>query len=140
MKQIGVTMKIHGSCHCGQVTYIAEVDPERVNICHCSDCETLTGSAYRVSVPTLVKDFVLETGAPKEYIKVAESGVERAQVFCSNCGSPLYTYAVGQPTIYGLRTGCIAERNQLFPSRQIWCESALDWSMNIEALPARGRE
>jgi len=133
-------MKVHGSCHCGRVTYNAEVDPQRVNICHCSDCQALTGSAYRVSVATKVEDFVLETGEPKVYTKVAESGAERAQVFCSNCGSPLYAYAVGHPTTYGLRTGCIAERSELVPRMQIWCESAQDWSMNIEALPARGRE
>ena len=36
-------MKVTGSCHCGQITYEAEVDPETVRVCHCTDCQKLTG-------------------------------------------------------------------------------------------------
>jgi hypothetical protein len=43
-------MKIDGQCHCGLVSYEAEIDPELVSICHCTDCQTLTGSPYRVTV------------------------------------------------------------------------------------------
>jgi hypothetical protein len=44
-------MKVQGSCHCGQVTYEAEVDPEKVSLWNCTDCQMLTGSAFRVLVP-----------------------------------------------------------------------------------------
>jgi hypothetical protein len=47
-------MKVEGSCHCGQISFEAEVDPLTVSICHCTDCQTLTGSAYRVTVPSPV--------------------------------------------------------------------------------------
>ena len=43
-------MKIDGSCHCGAIRYEAEVDPGDVSICHCTDCQKLTGSAFRVTV------------------------------------------------------------------------------------------
>ncbi len=43
-------MRIDGGCHCGFVTYEAEIDPDDVGICHCSDCQALTGTAFRVSV------------------------------------------------------------------------------------------
>ena len=43
-------MKIDGSCHCGAIRYEAEVDPGGVSICHCTDCQKLTGSAFRVTV------------------------------------------------------------------------------------------
>jgi hypothetical protein len=38
-------MKIDGTCRCGQITYAAVVDPDTVAICHCKDCQTLTGAA-----------------------------------------------------------------------------------------------
>ena len=133
-------MKVHGACHCGSIRYEADVDPSRVTICHCTDCQKLTGSAFRVSVPTSRDDFVLLAGSPTTYIKTAESGAKRAQVFCQKCGSPVYVYAVDNPTTFGLRIGCIDERQHLPPRKQIWCQSALAWSMNIGDLPQRDRE
>ena len=44
-------MKVTGACHCGTITIEGEADPEKVTICHCTDCQTGTGSAFRVSVP-----------------------------------------------------------------------------------------
>ena len=32
-------MNVTGGCHCGQITYEAEVDPTTVRVCHCSDCQ-----------------------------------------------------------------------------------------------------
>jgi hypothetical protein len=43
-------MKVQGRCHCGKITYEAELDPAAVASCHCTDCQMLTGTAYRVSV------------------------------------------------------------------------------------------
>jgi hypothetical protein len=40
-------MKIDRRCHCGYITYEAEIDPEKVMICHCTDCQTLSGPAFR---------------------------------------------------------------------------------------------
>jgi hypothetical protein len=84
-------MQVHGSCHCGSIRYEAQVDPNRTTICHCSDCQRLTGSAYRVSVPALEGSFQLLSGLPSVYVKTGDSGSRRAQAFCSNCGSPLFT-------------------------------------------------
>jgi hypothetical protein len=52
-----LTMHIDGQCHCGRVTYQADIDPERVSICHCTDCQTLTGSPYRVTVILLRQEY-----------------------------------------------------------------------------------
>ena len=133
-------MMIAGSCHCGAIRYQAEVDPTRVTICHCKDCQRLTGAAYRVSVGTTREAFVLERGTPKIYVKKADSGASRAQVFCPECGSPLFTYDLADSAAYGLRVGCIDQRSELIPSKQIWCRSALPWSMDIAALPRRDAE
>ena len=43
-------MEIDGQCHCGRVTFQADIDPANVSICHCTDCQNLTGSPYRVTV------------------------------------------------------------------------------------------
>jgi hypothetical protein len=87
-------MKIDGHCHCGEITFEAEVDPDALNICHCTDCQTLSGTAFRVNIPAPAEHFVLLSGTPKTYIKMAESGNKRLHAFCGNCGTPIYACAV----------------------------------------------
>ena len=129
-------MHIDGGCHCGNITYEAEVDPDMVSICHCSDCQMLTGTAYRVNVRVNKQDFKLRGGTPKTYIKTAESGNKRAHAFCMECGTPIYSTSVdADPQVYGLRVGTAQQRAQLPPKKQGWCRSAMPWAMNIDALP-----
>jgi hypothetical protein len=84
-------MNIEGGCHCGKLTFSAEVDPEQVFICHCTDCQTLSGSAYRTVVPAIEGSFAMLTGYPKIYFKTADNGSKRRQAFCSDCGTPIFS-------------------------------------------------
>ena len=127
-------MKVDGRCHCGQIRYEAKIDPGKVSVCHCTDCQTLTGTAYRVSVPVMAGDLVFQVGAPKIYIKTAESGNRRAQAFCANCGTPLYSADAQDPQLYFMRVGTMSQRAALAPTRQIWCRSALPWAADIRDL------
>lgn len=127
-------MEVHGSCHCGLIKFSAEVDPKLTSICHCNDCQKLTGTAFRLSVPAITGTFQIESGEPKIYVKVAESGSRRAQAFCPECGSPLFTYGVENPTAIGLRVGALDERSQLPPTWQKWCSSSMPWVQHISQL------
>ena len=132
-------MHIDGGCHCGHIKFEAEIDPATVSICHCSDCQTLTGSAFRVTVPAPKSGFKLLQGQPAIYVKTAESGAQRAHGFCPECGTPVYATAVTDPQVYGVRVGTVRQRAELRPRRQSWCRSALGWAMNIEALPQNSK-
>ena len=131
-------MKVDGGCYCGQIRYEAEVDPDKVVICHCTDCQTLSGSAFRTVVPTNEGSFKLLSGEPRVYVKTGESGNKRVQTFCPACGSPIYSGPVGDAAkVVSLRVGTIRQRDQLKPMRQIWCKSAAPWINDLKALPAR---
>ncbi len=127
-------MHIDGGCHCGLIRYEAEIDPEAVGICHCTDCQTLSATAFRTVVPAKKSDFKL-TGQPKIYVKTAESGNKRAQAFCPECGTQLYATSASDAQVFSIRVGTARQRAQLTPKRQIWCRSALGWAMNLEAIP-----
>jgi hypothetical protein len=71
-------MKIDGHCHCGQITFEADVDANALTICHCTDCQRLTGSTFRANISAPVAHFVLRSGTPKSYVKTAESGTNAA--------------------------------------------------------------
>ena len=131
-------MKIDGGCHCGQVRYEAEIDPEKVTICHCTDCQSLSGSAFRTVAPSLEGGFTLLSGELKTYVKIADSGRERALGFCPNCGSNIYATDPGEgPKAYNIRVGTARQRRELRPRSQIWCGSALDWVEEVGAMPKR---
>jgi hypothetical protein len=132
-------MHITGGCHCGAITYEAEIDPATVGLCHCTDCQILSGSAFRATVP-VKKEALKLTGQPKIYVKTAESGNKRAQAFCPECGTHLYATSVDDQKIFGVRTGTSHQRAQLRPARQIWCQSAQPWAQDISALPKLERQ
>ncbi|WDE08902.1 GFA family protein [Thalassomonas viridans] len=126
-------MKITGGCHCGELKYQARIDPDKVLICHCTDCQQLSGTAFRTVVVSEPDGLIFTRGQAKEYIKTAESGNKRAQGFCANCGSAIYaTSADKSNRIYGIRVGSVHQRNELVPSSQIWCRSSVPW---LEQLP-----
>ena len=96
-------MRVDGGCHCGKITYEADIDPDKAGLCHCTDCQTLTSSAFSLFVPVPKENFRLR-GEPRVYVKTGESGNRRAQAsaqnaaraftrarrkirWCSTCGS-----------------------------------------------------
>lgn len=130
-------MKIDGHCYCGRISFEAEVDPGAVTICHCTDCQRLTGSAFRANIQTPAAQFVLTGDMPKSYVKTAESGNKRRHAFCGDCGTPIFACAVDDPPTYSLRVGTITQRAALSPRRQIWRRSALAWVDGLAEIPAR---
>jgi hypothetical protein len=127
-----MSMNVTGRCHCGRISYEAIVDAKKVTLCHCTDCQTLTGSAYRATVPASAETFTLHGSPPSTYVKTAESGARRVHAFCPQCGAPIYSASIDGPKTYSLRVGCLDQRSTLRPSRQIWCRSALPWAMSLE--------
>ena len=133
-------MKVDGSCHCGQLTFEAEIDPQAVRICHCTDCQTMSGSAYRVTVAAPAATFAIRSGQPKIYVKIADSGKPRAHAFCANCGTQIYSAAPQDPPAYSVRVGTLKQRAQLAPRSQIWYRSALPWTSDLRKVPQIDRQ
>ena len=128
-------MKIDGGCHCGYITYEADADPDKASICHCTDCQTLSGTAFRTSIPAPDHAFRITAGEPTVYVKIAESGAKRAQGFCPRCGSPIYATAPGDGAkVYNIRVGTVRQRDRIVPKQQIWCRSQQHWLGEIGAI------
>lgn len=130
-------MKINGGCHCGHITYQAEVDPEKVVICNCLDCQQLSGSPFRSVAFTKENAFTLLSGELKVYLKTGGSGAKRQQAFCPECGSSIYSTSEEGGPLYGIRTGSIdrSQRNQLVPKKSIFVRTEQSWINNIASMP-----
>lgn len=134
-------MQITGQCHCGAVRFTARVDPARVFVCHCADCQVISGGPFRAVVPVPVDQVELH-GTPKQYVKVAASGNRRAQAFCGDCGTQLFATEADVPKTLNIRLGCVNERAGLEPRLQVWQDSAMPWLTRLADVPAhrQGRD
>jgi hypothetical protein len=130
-------MDIDGRCHCGAIAFEGEADPAQTTICHCTDCQAITGSAFRINIRVAGKDFRLTRGEPARYLKTtSDSGNKRVQAFCPNCGTQLFASAPGDdPPAYTVRVGTLRQREQLSPTAQQWWRSAQGWVTGLAGLP-----
>lgn len=130
-------MKITGSCHCGNINYSAEIVPEKIILCHCIDCQKMSGAPYRGVVISSDETFSM-TGTIKDYVKkTAASGTPRAQGFCPECGTHIYATAIGDMPAdtarpYMIRLGTVDNNETLKPTAEIWCDSRQAWVDPIE--------
>ena len=131
-------MKVDGACLCGSVQYEAEIDPDRVVVCHCTDCQVNSGTAFGLVAQITDGGFFLKSGALKEFEKTANSGRIRKLSFCPECGTRIHARTDGDPSaFFGLRVGTVRQRKELLPNLQVWCRSALPWVSEIQSLPKR---
>ncbi len=129
-------MKIDGACLCGAYAYEAEINPEKVIVCHCTDCQVSSASAYRFGVMVAREQYRELRGTLKSFVKTAESGAARALHFCPECGTSIYGADPEGATHFSLRLGTARQRGQLAPKAQVWHRSALPWVGSVAGLRA----
>lgn len=134
-------IEVTGQCHCGNIAYEAVFDPDKVQICHCLDCQRLTGSAFRVTIAASPDAFRLLRGEPRIYLKVADSGSRRRHAFCGDCGAPVFRHPTDNNPNYSLRVGGLDQKDALSaPRRQIWVKRRLPWVPEIGQIPEVGEQ
>ncbi len=133
-------MKIDGGCHCGFIAYEGDADPAKASICNCTDCQKLSGSAFRTVVPVDGASFRM-TGQPTVYVKTGDSGNKREQAFCPRCGSPIYSAPPGpDPKPRFIRVGTLRQRDQFIPKSQLWGRSQQRWVDAIAGIPKQEKQ
>ena len=120
-------MQINGTCLCGDIIWQASIDPKLAGVCHCTDCQTVGGSAFQFTTRVAREDFELLIGELTAYVKVAESGNSRAMSFCGRCATMILTGNTDDTGLLSLRLGSCEQKHELSPQFQIWCQSSMDW-------------
>ena len=114
-------MNVDGTCLCGQIKFEADIDPKTTTICHCTDCQINSGTAFGYVVGAVDNSFKVLRGELSFYIKIADSGAKRELAFCGKCGTRICARPVKkQSGFFGLRVGTIRQRRGLQSKRQVW--------------------
>jgi hypothetical protein len=117
---------IEGGCLCGRVHYSADAEPAFVSVCHCTDCQKFSGSAFAtvVGVPAPALSV---TGTLKTFTKVGDCGKPIHRRFCPECDCGIMDEADALPGIVMIYVGTLDDRSWVKPVSQIYCDSSQPW-------------
>jgi len=127
--------QITGHCLCGQVTYTAEAEPLMHGVCHCSDCQHQTGSAFSVFVAIPREALTVEGKTLGSFTTQGEEhGTANERMFCSACGSPIASFVEVVPDLAFVKVGTLDDASWVKPTIEIWGRSAQPWSPDFEDI------
>jgi hypothetical protein len=118
--------QITGGCLCGKVRYSANAEPAFVGICHCTDCQKFSGSAFAVVVGVPEAGFSVQ-GKLATYSKTGDTGKLVERRFCPECGSSIVEATATMPGIPMIFSGTLDDPSWVKPAMQLFCDSAQRW-------------
>lgn len=116
-----------GGCQCGQLRYEISGDPVVVAACHCTQCQSQSGSAFSMSVVVPSGCFRWLSGEAKTWQTVADSGAEKRCVFCPECGVRIYNALGGMPVTVNVKPGTLDDTSGIEPQLHVWLASRQAW-------------
>ena len=130
----------HGGCLCDLIRYRLTDEPLTLYVCHCTDCQRRTGSAFALSMVVLKSALELLQGDPRTYA-VTSDGLQRRGKFCAECSTRLWGEPVKFPQVVVVQPGTLDDTTWLHPIGHIWTRSAQPWvsipkdTVNFEGQP-----
>lgn len=122
-----------GSCLCGGVQFRIESELAPIQVCHCSQCRKAQGTPMVTNTPVAETAFRLLQGG--ELLKAFESSPGKQRVFCSHCGSPIYSKKDTLPGVLRIRAGLINEPLTVRPVAHFHTGSKTNWWPINDDLP-----
>ena len=97
----------NGACLCGGIRFTITGELAPIQVCHCSQCRQAQGGPFATNIPVDAAKLAIHSG--QELMRRYESSPGKTRVFCSVCGSPIYSERASMPGIVRLRAGLLAE-------------------------------
>jgi hypothetical protein len=127
MRATRPVLPMTGGCACGTIRYEITSFPLLLYSCHCTDCQTISGSAFALNMPVATTGFRIVTGRPKAWRRLSPSGAEVLSWFCGDCGGRLYGERLSRPESMTIRAGTLDDTAWLVPSAHMFMKSAQPW-------------
>jgi hypothetical protein len=124
---------IVGGCLCNGVRYEYDGSIEEISMCHCSVCRKAQGSAFVAISPVETSMFRVIKG--QELLREFRVVPHKARVFCSHCGSPIYSSRDDLPGVVRLRLGTVETPFECQHAYHIYVASKAAWETIGDGLP-----
>jgi hypothetical protein len=123
---------VTGRCLCGRVRFELTERPSVWGYCHCNRCQRRTGAA--ASPNAAIDASWLRILSGEEVIRAYRPPDGFDKLFCSECGSGLFSRNPQDPSVMGVRLGVLDEPPDGPPSWRQHVGSAASW----EPIPDDG--
>jgi hypothetical protein len=121
------TISARGRCRCGHVQFVLREEPIAFYLCHCTDCQAESGSAFGQSM-LVRKEAIDEVAGPtREQRFESEDGRRRRATYCADCHTFVWSYSEDVPQLRGLNAGGLEASAGLAPYGNMWTRSARPW-------------
>ncbi len=116
-----------GGCLCGAVRYRLNGDPITFYVCHCTDCQTASGSSFALSMLVPRDAIELLRGVPELHEVDLPDGRRKRANRCPICATNVWGAPHRFPQILNLHPGTLDDTSWLEPVGHIWTRSAQPW-------------
>ena len=110
-----------GGCQCGQVRYTINALPYVFYLCHCTECQRHTSSAFGESLRVNTSDLRID-GNLKTFRRVSEAGSVREGHLCPDCGVRI-VHGTAASAMVNVKAGTLDDTAWLVPAGHIWVRS-----------------
>jgi len=128
--------KISGGCLCGKTRFETTNEPVMQLLCHCTDCQTVSGSAFYTAYIVPLDSVLLTQGTLGGFAVKSDKGRNNLRRFCQDCGTRLWAeLESGFASVNGM---ALDDPTHFDPTHNHRPETAPDWcAMNkaLEVLP-----
>jgi hypothetical protein len=113
-------------CCCGSLRAEVAGEPTLSGVCHCTECQRRTGSAFGVGT-YFPKEAVRLEGPSRAYQRGSDSGRKIESHFCPECGSTVFWYSENFPDLIGIAFGAFADPSMPWPMVSVWEATQHPW-------------
>jgi hypothetical protein len=114
-----------GGCVCGAVRYRLLEDPLELHVCHCPNCQTVSGSAFVMCMPVRTRSLERLQGEPELFSFTSPDGLAKRTRRCPDCGSCIWGEITDE--IVALQAGTLDDTSWLKPIAHIFTSRAQPW-------------
>ena len=121
------TFEQPGGCVCGDARYLLTSEPVSTYACHCTECQTRTGSAFGLTMILAADALELTKGIMQVWTREVKNGQKYVWKRCPNCGTNLVSTIEGAPEILAIWPGTLDDAHWVQPKVHLWTRSAQSW-------------
>jgi hypothetical protein len=121
-------IEVDGRCACQRVRFTLREEPIAYYLCHCTDCQAESGSAFGQTMLVRSEALTAPSGPSRQHTGEGLDGRRTIMTYCENCMTGLVSYNAEIPNVSGVNAGAFDGRLGLTPYGNMWTKSALAWS------------